>query len=261
MHAAEVKYLKKPKLKNPIMVEGLPGVGNVGRICASYLVTQLKAKKFAELFSPYFLPLVIIKKDSSIHLLKCDFYYKKGKKKGQRDMIFLVGDSQSLTPHGHYEVCGEILKVAKKFGVKDIITLGGYAVKEPPDEPKVMGAVNGEKLKKKYKKFDIDFKGRKNVGHIVGASGLLLGMGKSEGIDGLCLMGETMSFPIVTDPKAAEAILDVLTKILNVDMDMSKIEKAVGEMERLIKKTEKLHHSMAKNMPSGKKKPDVRYIG
>ncbi len=39
-----VKYLEKPKLDNPIFIEGLPGVGNIGRVAAGYLVEDLKAK-------------------------------------------------------------------------------------------------------------------------------------------------------------------------------------------------------------------------
>ena len=56
--ATKIVQLKKPKLKNPIFIEGLPGVGNVGRIAAGYLVEELKAKKFAELWSSHFLPIV-----------------------------------------------------------------------------------------------------------------------------------------------------------------------------------------------------------
>ena len=87
MHAAEVRYLEKPRLKNPILIEGLPGIGNVGRIAASYLIKELKAKKFAELYSHYFLPLVILQENASVHLLKCELYYKKAK---DRDIVFLI---------------------------------------------------------------------------------------------------------------------------------------------------------------------------
>ncbi|MEM7826591.1 MAG: PAC2 family protein, partial [Candidatus Aenigmatarchaeota archaeon] len=52
--------LEKPKLKNPIFVEGLPGIGNVGRIACGYLIEELKAKKFAELYSSHFMPFVLL---------------------------------------------------------------------------------------------------------------------------------------------------------------------------------------------------------
>ncbi|HEC95900.1 MAG TPA: proteasome assembly chaperone family protein, partial [Euryarchaeota archaeon] len=43
----------KPKLKNSILIEGLPGVGLVGKIAVDYMISELKAKKFADLYSPY----------------------------------------------------------------------------------------------------------------------------------------------------------------------------------------------------------------
>ena len=60
---------KKPKLKNPICIVGLPGIGNIGRIAVGYMVTQLKVKKFADLYSPYFFPFVMIH-DDSVHVLR-----------------------------------------------------------------------------------------------------------------------------------------------------------------------------------------------
>ncbi|HID16822.1 TPA: proteasome assembly chaperone family protein, partial [Candidatus Bathyarchaeota archaeon] len=48
--------LKEGKVKpfNPTIIEGLPGLGSVGKIAASYLISQLKAKKIEELYSPHF---------------------------------------------------------------------------------------------------------------------------------------------------------------------------------------------------------------
>ena len=66
-----IKELKKPpKLNNPLFIEGLPGVGNVGRISAGYLSDELKAVKFADLFSPHFYPFVLLNQESEIHILK-----------------------------------------------------------------------------------------------------------------------------------------------------------------------------------------------
>ncbi len=35
---------KKPKLNNPILIEGLPGIGNVGKVAVDFLIEELKAK-------------------------------------------------------------------------------------------------------------------------------------------------------------------------------------------------------------------------
>ncbi len=250
-----IKVLEKVKLRKPILIEGLPGIGNVGRIAAGYLVSELKMKKLAELYSPHFLPLVILHDDAVSSLLKNEFYYCKAK----RDIIVLTGDTQSISPDGHYEVCEKILQFAQKLGVSEIITLGGFAEGRAVDEPRVIGSVNDRRLLKKYEKYDIDFGKEHSIGTIVGASGLLLGLGRMYGIDAVCLMGETLGLPLLTDPKASDKVLQVLTKILGIKVDLSKLEKTIKEMEERIKKTEKMHKKILQEMP--KTKEDIRYIG
>jgi uncharacterized protein (TIGR00162 family) len=248
--------MEKVKLKNPILIEGLPGIGNVGRVAAGYLVSELKLKKFAELYSPHFLPLVVIHDNSLTHLLKCEFYYYKGK---QNDLIILTGDTQSISPEGHYEICDKIIEFAKKLGVKEVITLGGFVQSTEIKDPKVIGAATNNGLIKKYEKFGIDFGKQHNIGTIVGASGLLLGLGNVYGIEGLCLMGETYDMPLFTDPKAADKILVVLKKIFNLKIDLSKLENTINEMESKMKKTETVYKKMMQQMPQ--KDDQIRYIG
>lgn len=252
-----VKQLEKVKLRNPVLVEGLPGIGNVGRVAAGYLAAELKMKKFAELYSPHFLPLVILQDDAVAQLLRCEFYYHKAK---SRDIVILTGDTQSVDPEGHYEVVEAILDFAESMGIKEIITLGGFAEGREVDKPRVIGAVTDRNLIKKYEKHDIDFGKEHQIGTIVGASGLLLGLGEVRGFSGLCLMGETIGLPLMTDPKAADSILHVLAKLLGLKLDLSKLEKTIAEMDDKIKKTEKIHKKMLSELSKGKGE-DIKYIG
>ncbi|MEM5879489.1 MAG: proteasome assembly chaperone family protein [Candidatus Aenigmatarchaeota archaeon] len=256
---------EKPKLKNPVFVEGLPGIGNVGRIAAGYLVEELKAKKFAELFSSHFMPFVLLQENSSVHVLKNEFYYWKAKEKNQRDLIILIGDSQSIDPEGHYEIVETILDFLEKFGVKEIFALAGLSIGEEKEKPKVVGAVSDHELIKKYEKYEIDFQSVNKVGTIVGASGLFIGLGKLRGIKGVCLLGETVGFPIIPDPKSAESILNVLTKILNLKIDTSRLGKKVKEMEELIKKVEDVQKKALGQLLAPPEKPgkkeELTYIG
>ncbi|MEM5790850.1 MAG: proteasome assembly chaperone family protein [Candidatus Aenigmatarchaeota archaeon] len=254
---------EKPKLKNPIFIEGLPGVGNVGRIAAGYLAEELKAIKFAELLSSHFMPFILLHQNSVAHVLKNEFYYWKAKKKGQRDLIILIGDSQSTTQEGHYEIVENILSYVKKFGVKEMFTLGGLSIGEQVREPKVVGAANDESLIKKYSKYGIDFDSGGKVGTIVGASGLLIGLGKYHGIKGVCLLGETSGFPIIPDHRSAEVVLRVLIKILNIKIDTSKIERKVKEMEEFMKKIESVEMKAVSQLLKAQKPKEEKltYIG
>ncbi len=251
----EIKVLQNIKMKKPILIEGLPGIGNVGRVAAGYLASEMKMKKFAELYSRHFLPLVVMHDNSVVSMLKCEFYYLKRK---TQDLVVLTGDTQSISPEGHYEVCSTALDFAEKLGVKEMITLGGFAEAKEVQDPRVIGAVTDKALLKKYEKYDIDFGRNHKITTIVGASGMLLGLGKLRGMDGLCLMGETFELPLLTDPKAADKILQILKKMLNLNMDLTKLENTIKEMEEKIKKTEGVYKKMLQQMP---KDEQVKYIG
>ena len=260
----KIIQIKKPKLKNPVFIEGLPGVGNVGRIAAGYLIEELKAVKFAELISSHFMPFVLIPQGSTVHMLKNEFYYWKAKNKKQRDLIILIGDSQSIDTEGHYEIVEEILKYLKKLKVKEIFSLAGLSIGVHTESPKVIGAVNNLKLEKKYKKFGIDFDTSKRVGTIVGAAGLFLGLGRLYGMDAVCLLGETSGMPLIPDPKSSEAVLKVLSKILNLKIDTSKLEEKVKEMKEFMRKVESMQRKIYQQLapkPRVAEKEKLTYIG
>jgi len=248
---------KKPKLRDPICLVGLPGIGNIGRIAIGYMVHELKAKKFAELFSPYFFPFVMIH-NNMIHTLKNEFYYYKGKDK---DLILLIGDCQTYDPKGHYEVVGKILELLKVLGCKQIITVGGFGTGQVSEKPKVYGSVTDSDMVKKYKKFGIDFDISGQIGTIVGASGLLIGLSKLYGIKGMVLLGETTGFPIITDPTAAESVLGVLKKMLKIKIDLSKLDEKVKAMHDFIKKLESIQKQAIEQMGKEKKSEELKYIG
>src|SRR2546426_21336 len=61
-----IRYLDHPKLDDPTCIEGLPGIGNVGKLAAEHLKDELKAVKFAEIFSKYFPPQVLVQEDGQV---------------------------------------------------------------------------------------------------------------------------------------------------------------------------------------------------
>ena len=250
-----VNVIEKPKLKNPVLIEGLPGIGNVGRVATGYLVNELKMKKFAEIYSHHFLPLVILHENSEVSLLKCELYYYKGK----RDLIILTGDTQSISPEGHYEFCHKVIDFVEKFGVKEIITLGGFSERKEIKTPRIIGAVNDKILIKKYSNLKIDFGKEQHIGTIVGTSGLLLGISKLKNIKAMCLMGETLGIPFLTDPKAADKVLEVLQKVIGIKINLNKLESTIKKLETRFKKTEKLHKKILE-IPR-KENIDIKYIG
>lgn len=108
-----IKEFEKVDLDNPILIGGLPGLGLVGKIATRHLIRQLKAKRFAYLYSPHFPYFVYVSKKGTVRLLRGTFYFWKNKN-GKNDLIFFTGDSQAQTIEGQYEISDRILDFAKQ---------------------------------------------------------------------------------------------------------------------------------------------------
>ncbi len=243
-------------LNNPIFIEALPGIGHVGKLAADHIIDELGATKFAQIYSPYFPPQVFVDEDGLVENMINEFYYLKSQGENKKDYILLVGNSQGLSPEGQYELCGNILDFIEKYNVNEMYTLGGLATGHPIEESRVFGAATDLEIIEVLKEAGIEI--RSADGGIIGASGLLLGLGKLRGIKGSCLMGETPGYFI--DAEAAESLLDKLSILLNIDINTDKLDERAEETRKMISKAQQMEQEMV-NKSMGQGEDDLRYIG
>jgi len=253
MESIIIKYIEKPELQNPIFVEGLPGIGNVGKLAAEHLKDELKGKKFADLYSKFFPPQVLVQEDGLVRLVDHEFYYVKRSPK-EDDLILMTGDYQGLTPEGQYDLSDFILKELGSLGVKRMFTLGGYGLGRMVSKPRVLGAATSQELVKEMEKNGVVFSRGEPGAGIVGASGLLLGLGKLYGMQAVCLMGETSGYFV--DPKSAEAVLEVLTHVLNIKISFEELQNKAKQIDQI---TSKLRDT--EGASDMQPKEDLGYIG
>lgn len=239
-------------LKDAILLEGLPGVGNVGKLAAMHLIEELKAKKCVELYSSHFPPQVLIDEEGIVNLVNNELYYYSGKD-AERDLLFLVGEYQGMDSSGQYEICQKLIELVKEMGVTTIYTLGGYGLGKLVPEPRVLGAATSLDIVNLFKEAGVKFIDGEPGAGIVGASGLLLGLGKLQGLEGGCLMGETSGYMV--DPKSASMVLKSLQKLLGVEIDLSELEERAKQVDSIT--------NQLKDIDSKEReyKPDVNYIG
>src|SRR5256712_6011704 len=184
-----IRYLDHPKLEDPIFIEGLPGIGNVGKLAAEHLKDELKGVKFAEIFSKYFPPQVLVQDDGQVKLVNNEMHYVK--RNNGTDLILLTGDYQGLTPEGQYELSDFILKELKNLGVRRVFTLGGDGMGRMGAKPPGLGAATGPELVKERGKNGVGFsRGEPGAGD-GGARGVLLGPGRLYDMNAGCVLGAT----------------------------------------------------------------------
>jgi uncharacterized protein (TIGR00162 family) len=248
MKETYVRETVKPDLRDPVLVEGLPGMGMVGRIAVRFLIKQFGAVRFAELYSPHFPYYVLVNKKGSVRLLRCEFFSCKNPA-GDNDLVFLVGDSQAQTIEGQYEVTDAILEFAVKLGVKTIVTIGGYR-QEADEAPRVVAVSTSSELLEKA--LSAKAVASPSGNPIVGTAGLLLGLAKLQGVDALCLLGETRGY--LPDPVAAKSILEVLERMLGfkvdyagLDVQIEKSKEIASKMREIEERREKYSQKMRRS--------------
>jgi len=247
-----IKEVKKVKMKNPVLIEGLPGIGNVGKIAIDFIIDSLKAKKVYEITSYNFPHCVFVNEDNIVELPSIEVFHKKVNNK---DFLFLAGDIQPLDERSCYEFCDNILDLFQKYEGKEIITLGGIALDKIPKQPRIYCTGTNSRIIKRYQSNVVQ-----NIygviGPIIGVSGLLTGLARRRELDAVSILAETFGHPTYLGIKSAKEILKLLNNKLNLRINLDTLDREVSEIEREISNSQKLGKI---NLP--KQKKDVSYIG
>ena len=256
MKETYIKEFTQIQPNNPILIEGLPGLGLVGKIAIRYLIKQLKAQKIAYLYSPHFPYFVLVNKKGNVRLLRGAFYYWKNPN-GANDLIFFTGDSQSQTIEGQYEIADSMLDFSQKHNVKTIATIGGYRM-ETKEKPKVFVAATSQDILNKALQAGATLSSSGSP--IVGTAGLILGLAKFKKIEALCLLGETRGY--LPDPLAAKSVLEIIKSTFNFDLDLTGLNEEIARAETMVARLQQIEEKRAIQAEETRKQEDkkITYI-
>jgi proteasome assembly chaperone (PAC2) family protein len=244
-------FHSEPELHRPDMVVGWPGIGNIGVITVNALRQQIEAEELGEIEPwDFFYPNKVIIQAGVLQDVEfpgSKFYYKK---LADRDILLFVGEEQ---PSGRnrvyaeggkaYEMANLVLDVAEKFGCRRIYTSGAaVALTHHSLKSRVWAVATERKLLAEVKGYTntllmSEIEGHDNLGNITGLNGLLIGVAKKRGFEGVCLMGEIpdylsrVPFPY---PQASQSVLEVLAAILGVSVDITALDDMVAQMQGVI---------------------------
>ena len=230
-----VKITARPKLKSASLIAAWPGIGNVSMLVATYLDKKLGFKPLATVEASHFFdPIGVAVKDNLVEspqFPQSQFYYWKNPGEGS-DIILFIGDDQPSS--NGYELANCVVDLAESFNVKRIFTCAAAITRiHHSEQPKVWGVATVERLMEELREYDLIKRG--NL-HISGLNGLLLGVAKERNIEGICLLGEVPQHTVrVQNPMAALAILGVLPKMLNFELDTFEMAQLASETKQKMK--------------------------
>jgi uncharacterized protein (TIGR00162 family) len=244
----------RPRVRSPVFVEGLPGVGHVGKLAAQHVVDSGKATLWCTLHSPDFPPQVTVGEDGAARLLRCQLWTLPAQGKAP-PLAVLTGDAQPQSGPGQWALVEDVLGRLEALGARELYTLGGYGTGARVEEPEVLCAATDAETAKALRRKGLRVPGDDGPGGgIIGASGLFLGLAAQRGWTGACLMGETNGY--LVDPKAARAVLATLGPLVGRDFDLAGLEGTASELDRI---TAQLHAALGQ-MQAGRDTTD-HYIG
>jgi uncharacterized protein (TIGR00162 family) len=254
---------KLPAINNPILIEGLPGIGNVGKVVADFIVDSTKATKIYDIFS-YSLPhTVFVNEQNLIELPKIEIYYKKI---GKQDFLFLLGDIQPVDEQSCYSFCDSILDLVAKYKGKEIITIGGIGLNKIPKVPKIyLTGTSKKELDRCCREFDMHKDLFGVVGPIIGVSGVMAGLAGKRGMSGIVILAETFGHPLYLGVNGAKEILKRLDKKFKMKLNLKKLDKEITSLEEeMMKRTVELD-TLTKGAQvkkiKGKHEKELAYIG
>lgn len=230
---------QRPRLRNPSLVMGFAGWPNAAEVSTasvSYLKEKLGAEKLGEVAGDKFLdfssvrPVVTIEggliKGLSFPTNEL-FCWKNDK--ADHDLLLMVGIEPNLR-WGEFIDC--ILEVVEQFEVKMVYTLGGVYDSVPHTrEPRISAAVSDSALLEKLKGLGLeltDYEGPSSIHTSI------LAACKERNVPGLSLWGSAPYYVQIPNPKVSLAVLRLLTRLLNIEVDLTPLQVSAERLEHQI---------------------------
>lgn len=203
---------KKPiNIEGGTAIEAFPGVGLVGHIAGSYMVSALKMEAAGYITAENLPPISIVYEGSIIPPLRIYTH---------NTTALFIADIPIPT-ETVYEITREIAEFLKKKKVTLSISLAGIGTGKQGE--KVYAAATEKDLLK-----DLGVEALK-IGSIVGASGSLLLECKRLNIPSIGLLAETVGN--VPDPRASAMLVEELGRMLNIKMDVKPLLEEAESVE------------------------------
>ncbi|HIH22703.1 TPA: proteasome assembly chaperone family protein [Candidatus Micrarchaeota archaeon] len=221
MNSIEFHKTADFKLKNPIVVVGLPGTGLVGSVSASHLTETLGFSFGGYISSDQFAPLAAI--HNYVPMPAARIHYSE-----KHNMVVILSE-MTIPVASSQELADKILEFAKAVKAKYVVSLGGISMNE--DENAVYVISSDAKLSQSV----IGKRGIKQIkeGATTGVSGVLLAKSALEKFPVISILAEASADYL--DPHAAANALGAFSLLTGVNISTVQLEKEAGELSKVIK--------------------------
>lgn len=211
-----VKIINEPlKSKNPLVIEGFPGIGLVGNIACQHIIEELKMKYMGSIDSKYFPPLAVL--FNGIVYMPVRIY-----ESSKDDIVVIISDIP-IHPTASYDISKVLIDWMQAINARNVVSIAGIAT--ATGQRRVFGGATNDELLEMIKDKTEIFQ----VGTISGISGSIMTDCFLRGLPAVSLLGETPGPN--PDPRAAVEVIKVLNKIYGLSISADKLLSQAEQIE------------------------------
>jgi len=210
-----------PSLEGYTLIEGFPGMGLVGTIGAKYLTEKLDFMEAGCVQSKVFVPIIRIHQGMPVHPSR--IYVNK-----KRKLVVLISE-QVIPQVFTHQLAKEVVDWVQRKKIRRVVSLSGIrALPSKEGKQTIYGIASDEASKKMLKKHEVQLI---KEGITSGVTALIMLALKDNKIEAFSLMGNVQ---IAADYKAAASILEKLSEMLSLGLDVKPLHKEAKETEKAL---------------------------
>jgi hypothetical protein len=201
----ETVKVKEPSLSKPIMIAAMQDMGNVGSIAIDFINSSLHTDLFRYVRAPF--PNYVLDRGGHIDFeqQRWEYRYSDGV------IVFGGGTDQPQTNQELYDLCQDVIDIAKAYSVQLIYTLGAFHTnRDYGKHPKTLVTTTSPELTERIRTLGMEMTPGSSL--ITGFNGLVLGFAKSKGLQGIGLFAE-IDDPQVPQYRSAKSLALTLEKL------------------------------------------------
>ncbi|HVX02091.1 MAG TPA: PAC2 family protein [Nitrososphaera sp.] len=194
-------------IRKPIVIAAMQDMGNVGSIAIDFINKSLGTRPFRHISIPF--PNYVVDSGGYIDFQREKWEYRYGSDGSV--VVFGGGMGQPQTNQELYDLCEDVIDVARKYSTQLIYTLGAFHTdRKYGKSPKTFFAATTQELAGQLRRLGLEPTPGSSL--ITGFNGLILGFAKEAGLQGIGLYAE-ISDPQVAQFRSAKSLLATLEKL------------------------------------------------
>ena len=231
MNRTRIHWLEDEGLpKHSMILEAVPGVGNVGKIVVDGLIDKHPSRTIGWILHPDFPPHATMSDEGLIGPPRLDIVsviLPNGE-----CVCIVTGVMQPMTAPGQFEIAEAIIGLASVSGTSRLLVLAGLAAE--PDCRSIYAVCSDRGFRKTLEKEDIVVSKDQPKGGMIGVAGMVLSLSATLGVPSLGVIAETVgaSSDVLAADRMAKWIEQAFEVPLDLDLDTTR-ETASKLMEQI----------------------------